>query len=88
MSDVITRNTPTTYEPVRIALQQNDDGEIVALADFRIRNANGQVIDDDHPTVTLTEQERATFLTWFLGKLDLYEAATGLERYVPPERGE
>jgi len=78
MSDVIARNTPTTYEPTRIALQQNEAGEIVAMADMAIRNADGRIIDSDHPTVTLTAGEQSTFLTWFLEKLAEYETATGL----------
>ena len=85
MSDVITRNTPTHYELLRIALQLDEDDNIVALADMKILNVDGLIIDNDHPTTTLTAGEETVFKTWVLGKLADYEAATGLERYVPPE---
>ena len=87
MTDVITRNTPTTYTPLRILFKPDGDGGIVAIADFQIRNSDGQIIDNDHPVVELTEQERATFLTWFENKCSAYETATGLERYTPPQGG-
>jgi len=79
---VIERNTPTEYEPSRIALRQNEVGDIVAAADFAIYNVDGQIIDTDHPSVTLTAGEASVFLTWFLGKLTEYEAATGLTRHT------
>ncbi len=84
MSDIISRLTPTTYQPVRIALEERD-GAIVAEADFIIRNANGEQIEWDHPEVTLTAGEQSTFLAWFLGKLSDYETATGLTRWTGGE---
>ncbi len=74
MSDIITRLTPTTYQPTRIALEERD-GTIVAYADFLIRNASGDQLGWDHPEVALTAGEQSTFLAWFLGKLADYEAA-------------
>ena len=82
MADVIVRNTPVSYELRRIGLQLNAAGQVVALADLAIRNGAGQVIDDDHPQTTLTEDEEQAFRSWVLGKLAAYEAATGLARYA------
>lgn len=124
MSDVIIRNTPTQYQPLRLAIQP-DDGEIRASADFAIRNADDAQIDVDHPSVTLPDGQTVTLeedqtmtlnpdeplivlldgpftiradgaltaktgikpslLHWFNEQCEVYEGATGLERYVPPQ---
>ena len=82
MSDIFTRNTPVYYELRRISLQLNSEGDIVATADIRIRNADGAIIDDDHPTTTLSPGEADAFKTWVRGELAAYEVATGLTRYT------
>lgn len=40
------------------------------------------VVGVDHPATTLTSQEETAFLNWLVGKLNDYEAATGLTRYT------
>ncbi len=82
--NIVDELTPTTYEPVRIALYQNESGDIVAEGDFIIRNAAGRELHRDNPVTTLTESEQSAFLTWFLAKLTEYEAANpGLARWAP-----
>jgi hypothetical protein len=81
MSDPITRNTPVYFDPRRISLEE-EDGVVTATADFWLRNASGAIIDDDHPSITMTSGEQATFLAWVLGKFSLYETATGLTRWT------
>ena len=72
--------TPPTYRPLRIVLEQNSEGEIIALADFELYNTLGKPIGIDHPEVVLSAGEQSTFLAWFLDKLAAYETATGLTR--------
>ena len=74
------RYLPTQYRPLRIALEADGEGGIVATADFQVFNAAGDVVGVEHPTVTLTAGEQSTFLAWFNGKLAEYEAATGLTK--------
>ena len=50
MSDLFTRNIPVYYEVLRVAFQRVA-GTIQAIADIVLRNADGQPIDDDRPTV-------------------------------------
>jgi len=82
MGDIFRRNKPKWYNPVNISFSLNAENDIVAEAYFVILNPDGDTIDQDHPTVTLTPAQRSAFVSWFLSQCEAYEAATGLTRYT------
>jgi hypothetical protein len=81
---IVTDLTPTQYSLIRIGLQQDDTG-VVAIADIRIYNADGQQLATHNPSTTLTTNEKQVLAGFVNRELAAFEAATGLTKYVPPE---
>jgi len=76
--------TPTTYELVRIGLQQ-EGTNVVAIADIKIRNAAGRVLKMHNPETILLPGEKAALVTFVNRELAAFGAATGLTKWVKPE---
>lgn len=75
--------TPTTYELVRIGIER-DGTDVVAIADLRIRNADGKILAIHNPGTTLTPGEKAALGAFVNRELGAFEAAEGLTEWVPP----
>ncbi len=76
--------TPRYYEVLRLGMQRRD-GEVVAAYDVAIRNILGHRMTIINPGSVLTEQERQTVAAIFLRDVAVFEAATGLEKWIEPE---
>lgn len=76
--------TPRYYEPLNMGIQQPDGG-IVVIYDVAIRNVNGDRMRVLHPGSTATPEERAAIAVIYRRDKAQFEAATGLEEWIPPE---
>lgn len=82
---VITRNVPAHYKILRMVIQIDGEDAVRVSTDMTIYNANGQQIDDDHPTPAMTAGEETAFLAWWNRNKAAYEAAYGLTELPAPE---
>lgn len=76
--------TPVYYELTRIGVQR-ENGDVVAIADMRIRNADGKILITHNPQTTLTPQEKQALGEFVNRELAVFETATGLTEWVEPE---
>ena len=80
---IVDRLTVTQFELVRMCHQMDADGNLVTLADVRLRNAAGHVLGRDAVTVNWTAQEEAVIKAKIAEKVAQYAAVTGWMEYVP-----
>lgn len=80
---IIADLTPVYYRLVRIGIQRTD-GDVEAIADMQILNADGEVLATRNPSTTLTTQEKQALAAFVNRELAAFEAATGLTEYVEP----
>lgn len=76
--------TPTQYEVRRMGIQRQD-GQVVAIYDLMIRNADGDELDMMSLDSALTAQEKAAIAAIFARDQSQFETATGLTEWIPPE---
>lgn len=76
--------TPGYYEVMRLGMQKQD-GDVVAIYDIAIRNVSGNRMAIINQSSILTEQEKAAVAAIYLRDEAQFEAATGLEKWAPPE---
>lgn len=76
--------TPKYYEVLRMGVQRVN-GDVVAIYDVAIRNVNGNQMGTLDPGSVLTPEEKAMMTAIYLRDEEQFEAATGLEKWVPPE---
>lgn len=81
---IITDLTPAYYRLTRIGIQRTD-GDVIAIADMQILNADGRQLATHNPATALTPTEKTALLGFVNRELALFEAATGLEEWMPPE---
>ncbi len=75
---------PKFYELTRIGIQR-ENGDVVAIADMRILNADGRQLITHNPQTTLTTQEKQALAGFVNRELAAFETATGLTEWIPPE---
>ncbi len=75
---------PVYYELTRIGIQRKN-GDVVAIADMRILNADGRQLITHNPSTTLTTQEKQALGEFVNRELAAFETATGLTEWVDPE---
>lgn len=85
---IVDKVTVTQFEVVRICYQLDGDGNLVTLADVRLRNAAGHALGRDAVTVPWTAEEETTIKAKIADKITTYAAATGWVEYVPPKEKE
>lgn len=76
--------TPMFYKLVRVGIQRDDDGNVVAIADVLILGENGGQLVTRHPSTTLTSQEKTALGNFLNRELGRFETATGLTEWVEP----
>lgn len=76
--------TPVYYTLVRIGIQRTN-GDVVAVADLRILNADGGVLCHHNPSTTLTPQEKQALGNFVNREMAAFETATGLTEWIEPE---
>lgn len=76
--------TPVYYTLSRVGIQRAD-GDVVAIADLRILNADGGVLCHHNPCTTLTTQEKLTLRNFVNREMAVFETATGLTEWEEPE---
>jgi len=76
--------TPTYYEVLTLSMERRN-GDVVASYHVAIRNVNGNRMTIINPGSALTPQEKAAIVAIFQRDKDQFEAATGLQEWVPPE---
>lgn len=81
---IIEELTPVYYKLLRIGLQQKN-GNVIAIADMHILNADGRVLATHNPSTTLTTAEKQALAGFVNRELAAFEAATGLIKWVEPE---
>ena len=81
---LITNLTPVYYDLTRIGLQRTN-GDVIAIADMRILNADGKQLDTHNPSTVLTSQEKQMLAAFVNRELAAFEAATGLTEWIEPE---
>lgn len=82
---IVDKVTVTQFELVRMCHQLDADGNLVTLADVRLRNAAGHILGRDAVTVPWLAEEEAAIRAKIAEKVAMYAAATGWVQYVPPE---
>ena len=75
---------PVYYELTRIGIQRSN-GDVVAIADMKILNAEGRQLITHNPQTTLTTQEKQALGAFVNRELGAFETATGLTEWIPPE---
>ena len=81
---IVDKHTLTHYWPLEFAVRLDDDNRISLHSTLAVFNADGVEMDRDHPTPQATQAQLDAFKAWALSNLQLYENATGLDRYRPP----
>ena len=76
--------TPVYYALIRVGVQRTD-GDVIAIADLRILNADGEVLCHHNPSTTLTPQEKQALGAFVYREMAAFETATGLTLWVEPE---
>lgn len=69
------------YRLLSISIQC-DGANVVAVADIAVLNADGQRIDTDNPSTTLTAAEKTVLAAFITRELGVYETATGLTEWT------
>ncbi len=77
--------TPKFYKLVRIGIERDGDGDVIALADVLILGADGGQLVTRHPSTMLTSQEKQALGSFVNRELGKFETATGLTEWIPPE---
>lgn len=81
---ILDKLTPTYYTVLNMGIQQ-EDSKIEAAYDIAILNARKHRIAILSQSSTLTVQEKQAIVAIFLRDKAQFEAATGLEEWIPPE---
>lgn len=77
--------TPKYYEVLNLSFRRGSDGTVTAFYNVGIRSITGDMTKILSPSSTLTEEEKQAVAAIFLRDKAQFEAATGLEEWVPPE---
>ena len=81
---ILDRVTPKYYRILTLGIERVDDN-VVARYHIAIYNVNGNVMTHINQGSILTEQEEAAVVAIFQRDVEAFEAATGLEKWMPPE---
>jgi len=81
---IVTDLTPIYYRLQRIGIQRSN-GNVVAIADMQIFNADGRILATHNPSTTLTTQEKQALAAFVNRELTAFEAVTGLTEYIELE---
>ena len=73
--------TPVYYRLTRIGIQRQN-GDVVAVADMQILNADGKQLVTHNPSTTLTPQEKQALAAFVNRELAAFAQATGLTEWV------
>ena len=76
--------TPVYFILTRVGIQRSN-GDVVAIADMQILNADGKQLATHNPSTTLTPQEKQVLAAFVNRELEAFETATGLTEWIPPE---
>ena len=76
--------TPTYYKVLTLNVERQG-GEVVARYIVRIYSVNGTVMTHINANSTLTQEEKDMVIAMFQRDKTQFEAATGLQEWVPPE---
>ena len=77
---IVEQLTPVYFRLVRLGIERRG-GEVVAVADLRILNADGRAVGGDTPAAVLTEAERSAVEAFVARNLANYAALTGLTEW-------
>ena len=69
--------TPVYYKLTRIGIQRTN-GDVIAMADMQILNADGKQLITHNPSTTRTPQEKQALAAFVNRELAAFEQATGL----------
>ena len=81
---IIADPTPVFYRLTRIGIVRVP-GDVVAIADLQILNADGRQLCTHNPSVTLTTNEKQVLVAFVNRELGVFETSTGLTEWVGPE---
>lgn len=77
--------TAKYYEVLRLGIQRDGNGAVVAMYDIALRNVDGRRMGTLSQGSVLTQPERQAIVAIFQRDKAQFEAATGLEEWVEPE---
>lgn len=75
---------PVYYTLIRVGIQRAN-GNVVAIADLRILNADSRILCHHNPSTALTPQEKQVIGNFVNREMAAFEAATGLTEWEEPE---